>query len=367
MVGTSDRNFWVSVPLPTSQLPYRKAMVVDLFFGTMKRLALDSAFSSTDLIATTAGYFGFNTSSAEDEATVASAKVRATIYNVDHLTGLGLCNRKGDTVSFDPTGVRPKDLRYFAFRSMFMVSAIDIKGPDSPFYVEFVLRLPQTLISTANSISLSNNFSLSPPTKTPDRMAAINQQIEDTDFGTMSAVDICTMFKSSMSATLSSPVDTPKRAKTTSGPVANLFGTLLPGSPLTAVSPGTPKIDGVFAASSERKGTTYHGTLDFLGDGNQSTFFSIFDTDPLPVTLIKAKHQQLAVEKTDKLRHTISSFTSYCQLIIFCNIVHRQYVDASDYDQSQIITDVEEKIIRLKMEFRDRHRIRLLTPDDYQS
>ena len=83
-VGTSDRNIRVPVPLPMSQLPYRKAMVADLFFGTIKGLVLDSAIFSADLIATTAGYFGFNTSSAEDEATVASAKVRAAIFNVEH-------------------------------------------------------------------------------------------------------------------------------------------------------------------------------------------------------------------------------------------------------------------------------------------
>ena len=173
-VGTSDRNIRVPVPLPMSQLPYRKAMVADLFFGTIKGLALDSAFSSADLIATTAGYFGFNTSSAEDEATVASDKVRAAIYNVEHLTGLGFCNRKGNTVSFDPIGDRPEDLRYFAFRSVFMASAIDIRGPDTPFSVKFVLRLPQTLVSAADSVSLSNNFSFYPPTKTRDSIEVIN-------------------------------------------------------------------------------------------------------------------------------------------------------------------------------------------------
>ena len=61
---------------------------------------------------------------------------------------------------------------------------------------------------------------------------------------------------------------------------------------------------------------------------------SIFSTDPLPFVLVKAKKQKLAVEETNKLRDTISIFASYCQLIIFCNIVHRQYVGASDYDQS---------------------------------
>ena len=106
-VGTSDRNIRVPVPIPMSQLPYRKAILADLLFGMIKGLALDSAFSSADLIATTVGYFGLNNSSVEDEATVASTKVRASIYNVEHLTGLGFRNRKGNTLSFDPTGDHP--------------------------------------------------------------------------------------------------------------------------------------------------------------------------------------------------------------------------------------------------------------------
>ena len=70
------------------------------------------------------------------------------------------------------------------------------------------------------------------------------------------------------------------------------------------------------------------------------------------------------MEETVGLRDTISDFISYCQLIIFCSIVQRQYVGASDYDQSQIITDVEHALSQLKMEFKDRHRMRFLTPDD---
>ena len=133
-----------------------------------------------------------------------------------------------------------------------MASAIDSRGPNTSFFVEFVLRLSQTLVSAADSVSLFNNISLSPSTKTPDSMAAIHQQIEDTDFDTMSATDIRTILKHSISAAFSSPVDTPKRTKTTFGHVLNLFGTLLPGSSLCTGSPGTPEMDGVFAASSVR-------------------------------------------------------------------------------------------------------------------
>ena len=81
-VGTSERMFRVPVPLPKSQPPYRKAMVADLFFGIVKGLAIDSTFSSVDLISTIAEYFDFNTSSAEEEATVAVTNIRATDFRL---------------------------------------------------------------------------------------------------------------------------------------------------------------------------------------------------------------------------------------------------------------------------------------------
>ena len=87
-VGTSERILCVPVPLPVSQPPYRKAMLTDLFFGTFKGLEIDSIFSSADLVSTIAEYFDFNTSLAEEEATVAVKHIRAAIFDVNHLTGI---------------------------------------------------------------------------------------------------------------------------------------------------------------------------------------------------------------------------------------------------------------------------------------
>ena len=94
-VGTSDRTIRVTVPLPMSQSPYRKEMVADLFFGTIKGLVMDSTLFSADFVVNIAGYFDFNTSLAEEKAMVAAQKIRATIFKVELLTGLGFRNHKG--------------------------------------------------------------------------------------------------------------------------------------------------------------------------------------------------------------------------------------------------------------------------------
>ena len=124
-VGTSDRTIRVPIPLPMSQLPYCKVMVVGLFFSTIKGLATDSTLSSVDLVSTIVGYFDFNISSVEEEGMVAAKKNRTAIFKLEKITGLGFRNHKGGSVSFDPNDTRPADLTHFAFRSEFWASSID--------------------------------------------------------------------------------------------------------------------------------------------------------------------------------------------------------------------------------------------------
>ena len=68
--------------------------------------------------------------------------------------------------------------------------------------------------------------------------------------------------------------------------------------------------------------------------------------------------------ETDSLYDKLFTFTSLCHLLIFCSIVHRRYVGTSDFDHSQIITDVERELTRLKLEFRVRNQPRTLTRND---
>ena len=214
VVGTSERMIRVPVPLPMSQLPYRKAMVVDLFFGTVKGLAIDSIFSSADLVVMIAGYFDFNTSSAEEEETVAVKNIRAAIFDVNHLTGLALRDHKGGSISFDPTGASPQNLTYF------MASTVDDRGLDELFSVDFALRLPQTLVSMARSF-LSNSYStfstspsfLSPVPNETERLMTELGQFDTVDVDNLGDDTIRTLIKRSITTLGSAPVASLKRGE----------------------------------------------------------------------------------------------------------------------------------------------------------
>ena len=258
----------VPVPLPMSQLPYRKAMVVDLFFGIVKGLAIDSIFSSADLVVMIAGYFDFNTSSAEEEATVAVKNIRAAIFDVNHLTGLVFHDHKGGSISFDPTGASPQNLTYF------MASTVDDRGLDELFSVDFALRLPQTLVSATGSFLTNSSSTLSPsssflssaPDETERLMTELGQ-LDTVDLDILGDDAIRALLKQSMTTLGSAPATSPKRGKS-SNPAVRLFSAPASGTVTIVSSAGTPKMNDVFASASRGEGTTYIGALDFLEDGN---------------------------------------------------------------------------------------------------
>ena len=140
-VETSGKTISVPSVLPMSELPYRKAMVANLFSCKIEALVMDSSFISTDLISIIGTYFKFNTSPAENEATAAANKIGAAVFHVDNLTGLGFRNQYGVDISFDMVDDRPANLCYFAFSSMLRASDVDSRGPDTVFSMDFVLRM----------------------------------------------------------------------------------------------------------------------------------------------------------------------------------------------------------------------------------
>ena len=91
-VRTRDKTIRVPSVLPMSERSYKKAMVANLFFRKIDALASDSSFATADLISPIVTYFNFNTSPAENEATAAADKIRATVFPVDNITGLGFHN-----------------------------------------------------------------------------------------------------------------------------------------------------------------------------------------------------------------------------------------------------------------------------------
>ena len=147
-------------------------MVANLFFRKIEALASDSSFTSADLISTIDTYFDFNTSPAENEATAAADKIRAVVFHVDNLTGLGFRNQFGADVALDMASSRPANLRYFAFRSMLRASDVDSRGPATLFVVDFVLRLPQNTVATA----ATNPSTLSSPSPVGTNDTAVDQE-----------------------------------------------------------------------------------------------------------------------------------------------------------------------------------------------
>ena len=161
-VGSSDGTIRVPAAIPMSENLYRKVMVVDLFFRKIKALSVNCAFSSADLVATIATYFDFNTNSAKIEAATAAERIRAAVFQVEYLTGLGFRNQYGTPVSYRPGYTRPAHLHYFAFRSTLRASSLDIRGPDTEVSFDFFLKLPQTFVNAA-ALVVSN---LVPPLPT---------------------------------------------------------------------------------------------------------------------------------------------------------------------------------------------------------
>ena len=108
-------------------------------------------------------------------------------------------------------------------------------------------------------------------------------------------------------------------------------------------------MDMVVAHSASGVISTYTGPFNFLEDVNQAVFASIFGDKPTPLWL-EAVKKGLPMENTEDLKTKLLSFISLCNLFIFCSIAHRRYVGTSDYDKTQIITDVEEALSDIKLE-----------------
>ena len=124
-VGISNRMIRVPVPLPFSQPPYRKVMVADIFFRAIKGLAVDSSFSSADIVATITAYSDFNTIFAELETTQIADIIRSIVFGIDNLIGMGVYDRHGTAITFEVNDAHPTILYYFAFHSILWVSDLD--------------------------------------------------------------------------------------------------------------------------------------------------------------------------------------------------------------------------------------------------
>ena len=70
------------------------------------------------------------------------------------------------------------------------------------------------------------------------------------------------------------------------------------------------------------------------------------------------------MENKEELKAKLLSFVSLCNLFIFCCIVNRKYVGTSDFDKTQIVTDMEEVLSDIKLERQIREQLLRTNPDD---
>ena len=111
------------VPPNISAEPYRKAMIVILFFRHIIPLSSSPPVTISDLTATVAAYFVIPTGSVEREAKRIVESVRHAFFVVGNLQGIGFLDSSGMSITVSDN--RATDIMFFSFRSTVLTSAID--------------------------------------------------------------------------------------------------------------------------------------------------------------------------------------------------------------------------------------------------
>ena len=89
-VGSIDVSVRTLVPAAISTAPYRKALIVKLFFHQILALTDTSSVSFSDMMSTVASYFSLSTGSAERKAETAVVIIRSNFFLISNLQGIGL-------------------------------------------------------------------------------------------------------------------------------------------------------------------------------------------------------------------------------------------------------------------------------------
>ena len=117
---------------------------------------IPSVFFS-DLMSTVASYFGLNIGSAKREAETAAIDIRNAFFLFSNLQGVDFSDVSGKPITI-PDPVRcSADLTYFTFRFVVSAATVDIRAPASSLFLEFSLRLPQSLSTSASSSTVLIN------------------------------------------------------------------------------------------------------------------------------------------------------------------------------------------------------------------
>ena len=135
------------------KIPYRKALTAHHFFKKIKLITVNSTFSHEYLISIMASYFEFETRSTDIQSEAAVLVNQCEFFHVDNQVSIGFIDSRIKLVLIDQQNPLP-GVTYFLFRSTVNDASIDKRGPNRSLFVNFVLRLPQTLVSRFSGIDL---------------------------------------------------------------------------------------------------------------------------------------------------------------------------------------------------------------------
>ena len=141
-----------------------------------------------------------------------------------------------------------------------------------------------------------------------------------------------------------------------------IFSTPVPTSNATPVTSSTPKMNRVRSVVSVSVMTTFTRSLDFLD--SQSTFHLIFSYNPTMFRLSRRGNNCYTTEDTEHLSTKLLVFCYFCQLYIFCEVAHLQYVGMAFYDSNKMLADIFLALFSFMMISQLRRRTVSLTPDD---
>ena len=140
-------------------------------------LSYTPSVSFSDLMSTIASYFGLNTEFAQREAEATEISIQINFFLVFNLQNVGFFDVSGKTLTVPDPAVCPADLTYFTFRSFVFVATVDIRTSALSLFLDFLLRLLQSLSTSASHSTVLPKTSVNPALVTTPQ-----KPIEDLSF-----------------------------------------------------------------------------------------------------------------------------------------------------------------------------------------
>ena len=243
------------------------------------------------------------------------------------------------------------------------MSDIDNRFPSTTLSLDFSLRLPQRVESTATVPVFNLNVNnLTPPNvatpaslSSPASRPSLAFPLENT------TDDVFTFINAVQLRQFTVDACGPNNIPPNPSPVLTTSKTnlLLPFTSLSTSS--TPKIDRIRSSSASGGLTTYLGPLDFLD--NQRSFDYVFGTTPVILRVYKWAAGTCAIENTEYLASEMTNYCDLCQLHLFCDIVKLQYIGTETYDTHRMLHDIYLALSDLKLGSKVNGKTISLTPD----